>query len=100
MGAVNTFTPINTTNTALDSYDFSNPTDSVCYALALANKGLSELPVVGVVVLVLNLLITPITNALGCPTVPGVDESVGEACPGYSFRGGPAGPIAPGAIEL
>lgn len=100
MGAVNTFTQINTTNTGLDSYDFSQPTESVCYALAQANKALSDLPLVGVVTLVLNLLITPITNALSCPTVPGVNDSVGEVCPGYSFRGGPTGPIAPGAINL
>lgn len=100
MGAVNTFTSINTTNTALDSYDFSQPTDSVCYALALAGDTLGKLPVVGVVVLVLNLLIAPITNALNCPTVPSVNASVGEACPGYSFRGGPTAPIAPGAIDL
>lgn len=100
MGEVNTFTQINTTNTALDSYDFAKPTDSVCFALALAGEALSALPVVGVVVLVLNLLIAPVTNALSCPTVPSANASVGEVCPGYSFRGGPTGPIAPGAINL
>lgn len=82
MGAVNTFTYIDTSNTTLDSYDFSKPTDSVCFVLALANEALSSLPDVGVVVLVLSLLIAPITNALSCSTAPCANASVGEACPG------------------
>lgn len=95
MGKVNTFTPLDTFNTSLSEYDFSKPTDSVCYAIALVGTVLDNVPLVS---LLDALLLLPIQNALNCPTLPAVDQSVGKACPGYSFRGGPTAPIADGAI--
>ena len=96
MGEVNTFTPIDTFNTTLKYYDFANPLDSVCYAVALVGTVANEIPLVG---LLGQMLLLPIQNVLDCPTAPAVNESVGEACPGYSFRGGPTADIAPGAIQ-
>ncbi|KAK4625531.1 Dothistromin biosynthesis peroxidase dotB [Fulvia fulva] len=95
MGTVNSFTPLDTFNTSLAEYDFSKPTDSVCYAIALVGTVLDNFPLVSVLD---ALLLLPFQNALDCPTLPAVDQSVGKACPGYSFRGGPTAPIAPGAI--
>ena len=94
-GEVNTFTLINTTDTSADLYDFSKPTDSVCYAYALVGSVISNVPLVS---LLFPLIGMPIQNALDCPTLPSVKGNVGENCPGYEFRGGPTAPIAPGAI--
>lgn len=94
MGKVNSFTPINPSNTDGAGYDFTNPLHAVCYGIASVNKAIN-IPVVGSVV---QELLIPIQNAISCPTVPSTGESLGKDCPGYSLYGGPTGPQAAGAI--
>lgn len=86
--------PIQNNNTDPDTYDFSNPLDSVCFALAEVFGVTDMVPVVGDL---LNLLLLPVQNTLTCPTVG--NKPASEACPGYAFYGGPTGSIAPGAIQ-
>ena len=70
--------------------------DPVCFGLAFANAQAKQLSIVADV---LFELILPIQNSLGCVTIPNLDTSVSESCPGYGNYGGPTGPVAPGAIE-
>ncbi|KAI9708550.1 MAG: hypothetical protein M1828_002711, partial [Chrysothrix sp. TS-e1954] len=94
-GAVNTFTPINTTALTGSAYTpadvLANP---LCYGLAYAN---AQAGFLGVVNSVLGELILPIQNTLGCKTIPSLNMSVAMACPGYSLYGGPTGDVAKGA---
>ncbi|KAF2167249.1 hypothetical protein M409DRAFT_22676 [Zasmidium cellare ATCC 36951] len=90
-GTVNSFVAI---DTSYADYDFSTPTQGVCFALAEVLSVAEMLPVVGIVV---DLLVLPVQNALDCRTVPARNDSVKDVCPGYSFYGGPTGMVAPGA---
>ncbi|KAM3415965.1 hypothetical protein BST61_g9455 [Cercospora zeina] len=40
-----------------------------------------------------------ISRPLNCPSIGSVNQSALAACPGFSFYGGPTGPVAPGAIQ-
>ncbi|KAF2212220.1 hypothetical protein CERZMDRAFT_59140 [Cercospora zeae-maydis SCOH1-5] len=43
--------------------------------------------------------IDAITGPLGCESIGSVNQSALAVCPGFSFYGGPTGPVAPGAIQ-
>lgn len=45
-----------------------------------------------------NQLSTTLTK-MGCASIGSVNQSALTACPGFSFYGGPTGPVAPGAIQ-
>lgn len=85
---------IENNNSDPNYYDFSNPLDSVCFALAEVFNVINLLPVAGDL---LDLLLLPVQNTLSCPTV--ANKPASEACPGYAFYGGPTGSVAPGAIQ-
>lgn len=86
-GKVDTFVPINTTALSGSTYTpaeiLANP---LCYGLAYATAQTAFLDVVSDVV---GELILPIQNSLGCKTIPSLNMSVAQACPGYSLYGGP-----------
>lgn len=85
-----------TIDNAYAGYDFSTPSQGVCFALAEVLGVVGLIPVVNLVV---DLLVLPVQNALDCRTVPARNDSVADVCPGYSFYGGPTGTVAPGAIQ-
>lgn len=95
-GTVNSFQLIDvasmTNGTYTDDQAAANP---LCFAIAYANSQLT-IPAASNVV---QELLLPIQNLLGCVTVPGLNESVYDACPGYSVYGGPTGRVAAGAIQ-
>ncbi|KAK4493885.1 hypothetical protein PRZ48_015070 [Zasmidium cellare] len=92
-GTVNSFVEI---DSSYAGYDFSTPTQGVCFALAEVLTVVDMIPVVGIVA---DLLVLPVQNALDCRTVPARNDSVKDVCPGYSFYGGPTGMVAPGAVQ-
>lgn len=94
-GTLGSFTPIETDGTDAAGYDFTNPLHAVCFGIASAERA-AQIPIVSAVV---EELLIPIQNLLGCPTVPSTGKTIGATCPGYSLFGGPTGPKAPTAIQ-
>lgn len=96
-GTVDSFQVIDVTAMTGGAYTPASAlADPVCFGIAFANAQAKKVPIVSDV---LFELILPIQNTLGCVTIPSLDTSVSESCPGYSNYGGPTGPVAPGAIE-
>jgi hypothetical protein len=96
MGKVSTYVPISVANLTKGAYDENDVlTNPLCFGIALTNT-IADIPIVDGVV---QELLLPIQNLLGCKTIPSIDESVLEACPGYSFYGGPTAEVAEGAIQ-
>ena len=94
-GTVNSYVAINVSDAQGST---TNPLFSpLCDGFAYANSEIVDnIPVAGLVV---QELLLPIQNALGCPTASSVNETAMQACPGYSLYGGPTGQVAPGAIQ-
>lgn len=97
MGKVNTFQTINTTALTGSTYTSAEiVADPLCYGLAYATSMTGFLGPVNAVV---GELILPIQNSLGCKTIPKLDMSVAQACPGYSLYGGPNSKVVKGAVQ-
>ena len=98
MGRVNSYTPINTTAMSGGAYSQQDVIEHpLCFGLAYSIATIDQ--VSGVVNDVYQEAVLPVQNALGCITAPEFNTTVGKACPGYSFFGGPTGPVAPGAVQ-
>lgn len=91
-GTVNSYTAIKPSTNSSD-YNPLSLTSDLCYAFAIM-----ETLAANAAGNIIELLVLPIQNALGCNTTA-TGQSVAEGCPGYSFYGGPTGPVAPGAIQ-
>lgn len=75
-GTVNSYVEI---DSSYQDYDFSSPTAGVCFAV---NTILGETSLGSVVTGLVEQLILPIQNSLGCATVPARNDSVANVCPG------------------
>lgn len=91
-GTVNSYTDI---STSYQDFDFSG-LGSVCFAVAAVAGITTQVPVVGG--LVDNLLL-PVQDLIGCSNVPSRNDSVADVCPGYTFYGGPTADVVEGAIQ-
>lgn len=99
MGQVNTYTPFNNSDTNTSDYNFSDPGDDLCYGISLAISAAGLDGQVGLAQYVADEILTPIQDALNCDVVTATNQTIGQACPGYSSYGGPTGPVAPGAVQ-
>ena len=74
----------------------------VCFASQFA---IAELPLItgldasSAALAPLVTALNTITKPLNCASIGSVNQSALAACPGFSFYGGPTGPVAPGAIQ-
>lgn len=100
-GTVNSYSPIDPallTNGAYTAAQVAkNP---ICFASAFAQV---ELPLItglsATALAPLTTLLNGITSGLNCASIGSVNQSALTVCPGFSFYGGPTGPVAPGAIQ-
>ena len=86
MGNVSTCVQIDVTNlTAGADSPEDILTNPLCFGVAFANTLTTSLSIVDTVV---QELLLPVQNLLDCKTIPSINKSVLEACPGYSlYRG-------------
>lgn len=98
-GRVNSYVQINDSDTDPSHYDFSKPNAAICYGLTEVTNTLRGNAVTGIVGGVVSEILVPLKDALGCVSVPSLNKTVEQACPGYSLYGGPTAPVVAGAIQ-
>ncbi|KAK5112890.1 hypothetical protein LTR85_011117 [Meristemomyces frigidus] len=100
-GAVNTFNAIDPATISNGAYTAGQVAASpLCFATEFAlaeligTTGLSAAQLAP-----LTSSLQNVTKSMNCQSIGSVNMSALTACPGFSFYGGPTGPIAPGAIQ-
>ncbi|KAI5370767.1 putative chloroperoxidase [Septoria linicola] len=102
-GRVNTFTPVDPAQLTNGAYTAQQVAQSpICFASEFTK---AEIPLITGLKLD-NPLVAPLVSALNtattgmnCASIGSVNQSAVAFCPGFSFYGGPTGPVAPGAIQ-
>ncbi|KAF7192099.1 Dothistromin biosynthesis peroxidase dotB [Pseudocercospora fuligena] len=102
-GKVNTYSPIDPATLTGGAYTAQQiAANPLCFATAFTK---AEIPLITGLQLT-NPLVAPLVSALNtatsgmnCAAIGAVNQSALTACPGFSFYGGPSGPVAPGAIQ-
>ncbi|EME38183.1 hypothetical protein DOTSEDRAFT_141173 [Dothistroma septosporum NZE10] len=99
-GKVNTYSPFDPSQLTNGAYTAQQvAANPVCFAAEFA---IAEIPLLSGVSTNSAALITQLksyTSALNCASIGSVNQSALTSCPGFSFYGGPTGPVAPGAIQ-
>lgn len=98
-GKVNSFNAIDINTLTSGAYTAkSAAANPVCFATTFAK---AELPLLtGVSNLgPVSSALDNVIKSLNCPAISKVNQSALTVCPGFSFYGGPTGPVAPGAIQ-
>ena len=100
-GAVNTFNTIDAATLSNGAYTAEQAAKSpLCFASAFAKV---EIPLItGLSNSALKPLfdtLNTLTGNMNCASIGSVNQSALTACPGFSFYGGPTGPVAKGAIQ-
>ncbi|KXS99931.1 hypothetical protein AC578_903 [Pseudocercospora eumusae] len=102
-GQVNTYSPIDPATLTGGAYTAQQvAANPLCFASAFTK---AEIPLITGLQLT-NPLVAPLVTALDsatsgmqCADIGAVNQSALSACPGFSFYGGPSGPVAPGAVQ-
>ncbi|USW58157.1 Putative chloroperoxidase [Septoria linicola] len=102
-GKVNTFTPIDPYQLTSGAYTAQQVAKNpLCFASAFAKV---EAPLItgfaanSPQLKSLNAVFDGLTIGQNCAAIGAVNQSALTFCPGFSFYGGPVGPVAPGAIQ-
>jgi len=100
-GAVNTYNSIDPAVLTNGAYTAAQLAASpLCFSYELA---IAELPgITGLSATQLAPLTTVLQSAtasMNCAKIGSVNNTALTACPGFTFYGGPTGPVAPGAIQ-
>lgn len=100
-GRVNSYNSIDVKTLTNGAYTAQQVAQSpICFASAFAKV---ELPLItglsSTALAPLNSALDTITKGKNCAAIGSVNQTALTACPGFSFYGGPVGPVAPGAIQ-
>lgn len=102
-GKVNTYSPIDPSQLSSGAYTAGQVAKSpLCFANAFAKVQLpliTGLPLNSALLAPLVKGLDTLTTGMNCAAIGSVNQSALTACPGFSFYGGPRGPVAPGAIQ-
>ncbi|GIZ39139.1 hypothetical protein CKM354_000253000 [Cercospora kikuchii] len=102
-GAVNTFSPLDPAQLSGGAYTAQQvAANPICFASEFTKAQiplLTGLPASDSRVAPLFSALNAVTGPLNCQSIGSVNQSALAACPGFSFYGGPTGPVAPGAIQ-
>lgn len=100
-GRVNSYNAIDVKTLTNGAYTAQQvAANPVCFASAFAKAELPLLTGLSSTTLApLNTALNNILSASNCASIGSVNQSALVACPGFSFYGGPTGPVAPGAIQ-
>lgn len=74
----------------------------LCFSSAFAKAEIPLITGLGLDNVLLAPLISTLdslTSSMNCAAIGSVNQSALAACPGFSFYGGPSGPVPPGAIQ-
>lgn len=99
--AVDTYNSIDAATLSNGAYTASQAVASpVCFSLSFLSSELPGLTGLSSSSLSpLTKVISSATTALKCAAMPSVNMTALTACPGFTFYGGPTGPVAAGAVQ-